>query len=449
MKKIYYYLGALLLMLLSFVLMPKQVNADFAGTDVFDNTINIFQDVTWNVLSTQPLTMSGFTIGGAPSVTWNSDNLLFYGIIRVLIGGGSSRRLATVNPSTGVCTDIGPMGGAFSSLTYSSTTGILYAMGGDGGGGIAERLYSININTGVPTFLAGPYPLSDAGEVIAYNYDDGFIYHWSGAIGAALMEKIDPNTFVATPVPQTGISHGVIFGAVYMGGGNFQVTDNESRALTITSGGVVSLEATGLPFDVRGLGYIDPLLPVELSSFTSTVNRRDVNLNWTTVSELNNSGFNIERSIDHPEGSGWSMIGNVHGNGTTTTLHSYSFTDRGLSSGKYNYRLKQIDFNGNFAYYNLRSEVNVGVPGKYDLSQNYPNPFNPSTKINYDIPFDGKVSLNIFDLSGREIATLVNDIQVAGYYTINFNAANLASGVYFYIVNSGNFVATKKMIVVK
>jgi hypothetical protein len=116
--------------------------------------------------------------------------------------------------------------------------------------------------------------------------------------------------------------------------------------------------------------------------------------------------------------------------------------------------LKQIDFNGNFQYFNLSNEVIVGVPEKYDISQNYPNPFNPATKINYDIPFDGKVSIAIYDMTGREVAKLVNEIQPAGYYTIQFNASKMTSGVYFYrIISEGNagqqFVMTKKMVLVK
>ncbi len=194
----------------------------------------------------------------------------------------------------------------------------------------------------------------------------------------------------------------------------------------------------------------DNPLPVELSSFTSTINRRDVTLNWTTASESNNSGFDIERSL--VEGN-WSKISNVSGNGTSNNPHNYSYTDRGLNSGKYNYRLKQIDNNGNFNYFALSNEVIVGVPTKFDLSQNYPNPFNPSTKINYDIPFDGKVSVTVFDMSGKEVSTLVNDVKTAGYYTINFNASNLSSGIYFYRIsvdaNGQNFVSTKKMTLIK
>lgn len=194
----------------------------------------------------------------------------------------------------------------------------------------------------------------------------------------------------------------------------------------------------------------DAALPVELSSFTSTINRRDVTLNWATASETNNAGFDIERSS---VGGQWSKVGNVNGNGTSTTPHNYSFTESNLASGKYNYRLKQVDFNGNFEYFNLSNEIGIGVPTNFDLSQNYPNPFNPSTKINYDLPFDSKVSIKLYDMSGKEVANIVNEVKTAGYYTINFNASNLSSGVYFYKIsaeaNGNNFVSTKKMMLVK
>jgi hypothetical protein len=189
----------------------------------------------------------------------------------------------------------------------------------------------------------------------------------------------------------------------------------------------------------------DPL-PVELASFTATTNRNNVSLAWSTSKETNNQGFDIERSV---VGSNtWAKVGSVAGSGTTTETKSYSFTER-VTTGNYNYRLKQIDFNGNFEYFDLSSEVNVGVPSEFAISQNYPNPFNPSTKIDYDIATDGNVAIVLYDMSGREVAKLVNEFKTAGYYTVNFNASNLSSGMYFYRINASNFAQTKKMVLVK
>lgn len=195
------------------------------------------------------------------------------------------------------------------------------------------------------------------------------------------------------------------------------------------------------------------VLPVEIASFNSMVVRNEVILDWSTISEINNSSFEIERAVSLSNGSvSYSKVGSVNGNGTSNGMNSYKFTDRNVQSGKYKYRLKQIDFNGNYEYINLSHEVIVGVPSKYDLSQNYPNPFNPATKINFEIPIDSKVTLKLFDISGREVATLVNEQRTAGYYTVTFNANDFASGIYFYRITAGDnsqFTMTKKMMLVK
>lgn len=188
-------------------------------------------------------------------------------------------------------------------------------------------------------------------------------------------------------------------------------------------------------------------LPVELSSFTSFVNNTDVTLNWSTASESNNSGFNIERKSANS--TDWQTIGNVAGNGNSTVTKNYSYTDRNLSTGSYNYRLKQIDFNGNFEYFSLNNEVEIGTPVSYSLSQNYPNPFNPSTKISFDMAKDGNVSLKVFNNLGKEVATIVNGFRTAGYYTMEFNASNLTSGIYFYRMETNDFTKVMKMTLVK
>lgn len=193
-------------------------------------------------------------------------------------------------------------------------------------------------------------------------------------------------------------------------------------------------------------GNIENLLPVELTSFVSSVNLNSVILNWSTTAEQNNSGFDIERKTLAED---WKKIGNVIGHGTVNTHSNYSYTDKNLLTGKYNYRLKQIDFNGNFKYYELSSPAEIGVPVKYELSQNYPNPFNPLTKINFSLPGQSFVSLKIFDMNGREVAQIVNEVKQAGYYTENFNAVNLSSGVYFYKIIAGDFNSVKKMVLIK
>jgi hypothetical protein len=152
----------------------------------------------------------------------------------------------------------------------------------------------------------------------------------------------------------------------------------------------------------------------------------------------------------------WENVGYVAGYGTTSEIKSYSFTDNKVSTGTYNYRLKQIDFDGTFEYSD-EVEVNVLVPGKFSLSQNYPNPFNPSTIISYNIPSNSYIKLDLFSVTGEKLVTLVNSLKEAGYYNQELKAdeLGLSSGTYFYrliaIDNSSGkeFVETKKLLLMK
>ncbi|CAN5458552.1 hypothetical protein BH10BAC5_BH10BAC5_10230 [soil metagenome] len=191
-------------------------------------------------------------------------------------------------------------------------------------------------------------------------------------------------------------------------------------------------------------------LPVELASFTSSVNRNNVLLNWATANEVNNKGFYLERSKSEESVQAWTNLKFIDGKGTNSSAMNYSTEDKNLLSGKYKYRLKQVDFNGNYKYYDLQNEVVIGVPTKFELSQNYPNPFNPTTKINFAIPFDSKVSLTVYDVTGRELSTLINnEFRQAGFYTAEFNGGAFASGYYFYRIQTDKDITTKKMILIK
>jgi len=186
-------------------------------------------------------------------------------------------------------------------------------------------------------------------------------------------------------------------------------------------------------------------VPVEMTSFTATSVKDEVNLKWSTATETNNQGFQIERM--NVNGT-FEQIGFVAGFGTTTEPKSYTFIDSKLETGNYTYRLKQIDFDGTFAY-SEEINVNVEIPLVFALEQNYPNPFNPSTTIKYSIAEDGFVKMSVYNLLGEEVAALVNSTQKAGKYEVNFNASNLASGVYVYRIEAGNFVSSKKLMLLK
>lgn len=190
-------------------------------------------------------------------------------------------------------------------------------------------------------------------------------------------------------------------------------------------------------------------LPIELITFLSLISGQNVTLNWATTKELNNSGFEVQRLYQEIQNPDWINLGFVKGNGTTNTPTNYTFTDNSLNTGKYKYRLKQIDFNGNFKYYDLNSIVEIGAPLKFSLSQNYPNPFNPHTTIKYGLPKMDFVNLKIFDVLGREIATLVNEKQSPGYYSVDWDGSAFSSGVYFYRLYTGVLTDTKRMVLIK
>jgi len=201
-------------------------------------------------------------------------------------------------------------------------------------------------------------------------------------------------------------------------------------------------------------------LPVELTSFSAECRVLSAELKWQTATEVNNYGFEIERcKKQEARSETWEKIGFVQGHGNSNSPKNYSFVDLNPPSGKVQYRLKQIDFNGMYEYSNI-IEVNVEAPTQFSLHQNYPNPFNPVTTIKYSIPSDvetsypeksGQVmtSLRIYDILGKEVAVLVNERQSAGNYEIKFDGSDLASGVYLYKLQSGSFVQTKKFVLMK
>jgi hypothetical protein len=225
---------------------------------------------------------------------------------------------------------------------------------------------------------------------------------------------------------------------------------------------IAGTSATSISFgDLNGDGSLDlavgtarspvvvflntsPPVPVELKSFTAVAGNKQIELSWSTSTELNNRGFEIERRID----GNFKYIGFVEGNGTTTEQNNYSYTDKNLSDGKYSYRLKQIDFDGSYGYSNV-IETELKSLDAYILEQNYPNPFNPATKIIWQSPVDGRQTLKVYDVLGNEVATLKDEYKPAGVYEVVFDARQLSSGIYFYVLTTDGFVQSKKMLLLK
>jgi len=190
----------------------------------------------------------------------------------------------------------------------------------------------------------------------------------------------------------------------------------------------------------------DGELPVELVSFNASVDKNTINLRWITSTELNNSGFEVERRTAN---SSYKKIAFVQGKGTTTQSNGYTYSDVVNQTGIYIYRLKQVDLDGTFEYSNEIMVNVIALPGQYALAQNYPNPFNPTTSIEYVIPQAGFVNLSVFNLLGERVAELVNEIMESGNHTIVFDASRLSSGTYIYTLSVNGNVVTKKMTLIK
>ncbi|HEY6435758.1 MAG TPA: T9SS type A sorting domain-containing protein, partial [Ignavibacteriaceae bacterium] len=225
---------------------------------------------------------------------------------------------------------------------------------------------------------------------------------------------------------------------------SFTPTSNTYRLIFYLNGNIFLINQWNID-DVQ----VDYVVPVELLSFTGSASDGHVELNWITSTETNNRGFEVQRS----DGGEFETISFVEGHGTTTETQAYSYYDRNVSSGKYSYRLEQIDFDGSFNYSNI-IEVDVSVLSEFKLDQNYPNPFNPGTMISFSLPVDSKVGLRVFDVLGQEVATLVNTDLAAGQHSINFDASSLNSGVYIYNIEAKGidgsmFSDIKKMLLLK
>ena len=192
--------------------------------------------------------------------------------------------------------------------------------------------------------------------------------------------------------------------------------------------------------------YVGQKLPVELTSFSASVVKSSVTLNWETASELNNHGFEIQRK----QAGEWLTVGFKSGKGTTSEKNNYSFVDdiSALNAGTVSYRLRQIDLDGSFDFSNV-VEVEYLASMDFALQQNYPNPFNPSTSISFSLAQSGFVNLSVYDVTGSKVAELINGNMQQGVHTVEFNGSGLSSGLYLYRLTQGELTSTKKLNLLK
>lgn len=225
------------------------------------------------------------------------------------------------------------------------------------------------------------------------------------------------------------------------------ITYDAGSSIDIQTGGDVCADNITINGTFSGAGTIcTGALPVTLSLFNALSQKNNVILRWKTESELNNSGFDVERKTDRGE---WSKIAFVQGSGTTNQPVEYAYEDKKLMPDKYFYRLKQIDYNGNYEYFDLALYVLISKPQVFSLGQNYPNPSNPKSNIDFQLPEKTLINISVYNLLGQLVATLVNQEKDAGIYTVVFDGSNVSSGTYIYRITAGTFTEVKKMLIVK
>jgi hypothetical protein len=268
----------------------------------------------------------------------------------------------------------------------------------------------------------------------------------AGTLGIVTSDLKVSNTELTQSSPKAASSGSISFQFTYTApatqGNQTLYADGLSADNTGGTGGDAWNNAANFTVSVTAV------TPVELSSFTASIIGSDVRLNWSTATEINNSGYKIDRM--NVNSTDWETIASIKGNGNSTMMHDYIYTDKNLNAGRYSYRLVQMDFNGTTTIHKLQGEVIISAPANFGLSQNYPNPFNPSTLIKYQVPENSNVNIKIYTTDGKEVAQLVNGEVPAGTHEVLFNAAHLSSGVYYYAIRAGNkFIQTKKMMLLK
>ena len=278
------------------------------------------------------------------------------------------------------------------------------------------------------------------------DYDDQIIVRYPGVNVLSIELGLNNATVTGTEIPLEPVLLGTIRFEITSPIGLHNISWNSIyTALAVENG-------TNVTQNITLINPTEGLLPVELTGFTGDYNSGEILLKWATANETNNYGFEIQRVFinnSNEKETEWVKAGFVEGRGNANTQTSYSFKDRNLRSGEYKYRLKQIDYNGNFEYFNLQNRIEVGLPAKYILHQNYPNPFNPITVIKFEIPEEAKVNISVYDMTGKEILVLADELYQPGIYEIKLDASSFAGGVYFYRISSNGFKQTKKFVYLK
>jgi photosystem II stability/assembly factor-like uncharacterized protein len=405
---------------------------------------------TWNVIQS--------------NVTEELYSVSFNGNVGIC-GGSSQTILYSTDSGTNWNTSqTGFFGGGFWG-TYMLTQQLGFVAGENS---IFQPLFGKSTDSGINWDFTSFYLNTNEGKATSIEFTDintgiitASVWDGTGAISKTTDGGINwITTMFPSPVND---AHFPISNASLRG---YAVGDAGTILLTWDAGSTWSNSISGTTERLNGVHFIDLELgivvgdqgvilrttdgglPVELISFTGSVFNNIVTLNWITSTEINNAGFEIERFIS----DSWMTVGFVKGNGTSTETNYYTFNDKNVEPGIYYFRLKRRDFDGSFEYSN-EIQIEVSAVQSFSLEQNYPNPFNPTTSIQYAIGSTQFVQLNVYDVLGNEIVTLVNEEKPSGTYEVEFSLESSirhpASGIYFYQLKAGNYLETKKMILLK
>ena len=374
-------------------------------------------------------------------------NLATAGNFRVLAGTA-----ATVNVPCIVTGDVGGAsftgGGTVIGTTYTAgavvtdaltdlAAAITDASGRTADATVGTELGGTTLGRGVYVSAAGTFGITGT-LTLSGTASDVFIFKMASTLTTAAGSRV---TF-------TG---GAQWINVFWQVGSDATIDGDFKGNILASTSIT--QAVGDTIDGRALardGAVtlngNAAMPVQLTAFIAAANRMNAVLHWSTATEVNNFGFEIERR----QTARWEKVGFVTGAGTSSSPRDYSYTDNNLSPGRYAYRIKQVDNNGTSSYYGS-AEVEIGLAAKkFELGSNYPNPFNPATTMEFTLGDDGPTLLRVYNMLGQTVMTLFNgDAQAGRLYQVKFDASKLPSGLYFATLESGNQRVMQKLVLIK
>ena len=406
-----------------------------------------------------PATVNNLTINNSAGVTLSNAATTVAGTLAMSAGN-----LALNGNTITLGTSIGSPGTLTYTAGYLTGTGTFTRWFANGAISVPQGLFPMGVGANNRSLAIGGSPSTGGPITVAYNdasavssiafsenaqnfvnrYDANWVVTPSGGYTDPAMTLTIHGDGIPgiTSVADLDVSAGTTIAT-----GVWAAPSGTTTAPVLTRNGLTQGTIVVNPFYIAST--ITSPLPVEMTSFRASMqSSNSATLKWSTATEVNNSGFEIQRRA---EGSStWAKLGFVAGAGTSNSPKDYTFADANLAPGVYVYRLKQIDNNGAFKY-SATEQVDAAVSAKvFQLLSNYPNPFNPATEIRFSVPEDGFATLKVYNIVGQQVATLFNGMALAGrYVSATFDASHLTSGVYFSCLEFKGKSMVQRMLLTK